>query len=172
MLPIMATRVAGKSRDTATAAWRISGATLLELLLAGVFATVAAVALSAVFPKASKTIVSNQQRWVATNLASAQIKKLQSRPYAYVDATAASQISAASCDCRADDFSFLPSTSTQAAGTTFTLKSCVHFVTRVGTAWPSQCAPDSGYKNILVRVFWTNGTKTYSTTAEATKTRY
>jgi Tfp pilus assembly protein PilV len=153
------------------------GTSLLELLLAVVLGTIAVAALSAAFPTNAKSIISNQQRWLAINLANAQIQALQSQPYAYVDATDPSKLNASniSCDCQLDDFSNLPSTSSQQAGTTFQTWSCVNFVSPgLGNTWPSQCPPagDTGYKHIFVRVSWTSGADTKSTFQYVIKTRY
>jgi Tfp pilus assembly protein PilV len=149
------------------------GTSLVEVLIAVSLFTVVVVTLSLAFPIASKNTVQNRQSWVATNLASSQIANLKSQPYAYLDATAASFFGAgSSCDCTALDFSALPSASSQNAGTTFQVKSCVNFVSPVA-GFPAQCpaAGDTGYKNILVRVFWTTGAFTHSVTQESSMTR-
>jgi len=153
-----------------------NGTTLLEVLLAVALFIAAVVTLSLAFPVAAKNIVRTRQSWVASNLAGSQIATLKSQPYVYVDATDATFFGAGnpSCDCGALDFSVLSSTSSQNEGTIYRATSCVNFVSRgAGNTWTAQCpaAGDTGYKNILVRVYWTNGAVTDAVTQESSMTR-
>jgi hypothetical protein len=155
---------------------RQDGVSLVELLLAISLVIGVVITLSLAFPKASANGIQIRQRAVAANLASSKIQILKSQPYDFLDATD-TQFPAfnAGCDCRTVDFaSFanLPSTMTVTDGATYTVAACVHVVGG-GGAWPSQCltSGDTGYKNIVVNVQWTNGSTTYSVTQQSVITR-
>jgi hypothetical protein len=143
-------------------------------VLAVVVVTSVVIAISMSFPKASMNIIQGRQRVIASNLADAQIEALKIQPYAYANTTDVS-IGAfnATCDCRTADLSQPSFTAavSQVSSTTFTTASCIHLVVSggVGNPWTSQCStlPDTGYKNIMVKVLWAVGNSTYSVTRES-----
>ena len=152
------------------------GTTLIEMILATVLVVIVVVVLSIAFPQASKSAAQTRMTLDATNLASSSLATLRSQPYAYLDPSDPSLFGGGnpSCDCKAADFSTWPATSTVSGGTTYLLRSCVNYVTNgTGNTWPAQCpaAGDSGYKNIIVHVFWQKGPNSYSVTQEASLSR-
>jgi Tfp pilus assembly protein PilE len=152
------------------------GVSLIELLLAGALVVAVVVTLSLAFPAASTSIIRTQQRTTANNLASAQIEYLRSQVYLMPEVQTTDTILPAfnaSCDCRLIDWNIVGSTSTQVGSTVYNTASCIHFVTP-GNPWTSQCstAGDTGYKNIMVQVSWTQGNKTNSIIQESLMTRY
>jgi len=154
---------------------RRDGVTLVELLIACLLVAAVVITLSLGLSKASKGINTNRQRWTATRLASSAIANLKSQPYAVLNTTDSSlfPVTNPTCDCTALDFSVLPSTSTEAAGTTLNTAFCINYVKRgAGNTWVSQCAGDTGYKNILVRVLWTTDTGSAMVSQESMVTPY
>jgi Tfp pilus assembly protein PilV len=150
------------------------GATLIETLLATCLLIIVVVMISIALPKAAKSSAQTKMNWVASNLATSYLATLRSQPYDYVDPTNASVFGAGNptCDCRSLDFSVLPSSQTQSAGTTYSLRSCIHYVVPgTGNVWTSRCSGDSGYKNIQVRVNWQVGLSTYTYNQEASISR-
>ena len=139
---------------------------------------VVVVTLSLVFPKINKNIVNTRNRSIATYLASASLENLKKKPYDLLDVTdpALFQIATPNCNCQTDNFStMLSTTSLQASGMTFDIRTCVHYVVRAGgDVWNSRCpsSGDTGYKDMLVRVRWTQGSETYTVSQTSFKTAY
>src|SRR5262249_5717459 len=147
-----------------------SGVSLVELLLAIFLTTAAVMTISMTFPQVSKGILSDRQRWIAAGLANSRIETIRSQPSSLIDATEAGEFvgTTASCNCQVDDFTLIPSTQSQLAGTTMTMATCVNYVSRGGSTWNPQCPPnDTGYKSILVRVWWDQGGQHYSVSQES-----
>ena len=152
------------------------GVSLMELVIAIFLVSSVVAGLSMTFPKASESAARTQQRSIATNLAQAQLQIIKSSPYDYTDVTNAGMLDI-NCDCATvPDLTVLPSTGTAMAGTTFFTAPCVHFVIP-GSPWTSQCynpadpGSDTGYKHIVVYVYWNGGTRIYSTSQESLMTR-
>jgi hypothetical protein len=127
--------------------------------------------LSMAFPQASKHIVSNRRRLAAAQLANAEVERLRAQPYAYVDPTPLGS-SNTQCDCQSDDFTVIPSSISLAGGVAYSLQSCVNFVlVGSGNTWTPQCpvSGDTGYKNVLVRVSWAQGTESHFVTESTMK---
>jgi Tfp pilus assembly protein PilV len=147
-----------------------AGVSLVELIIAVFIATTVVASLSLLLPKAAANTSQIQQRSIANQLANAEIQSIKAHSYDYTDVTNVANIGDATCDCRkVTDFSTLLSTATPAAGTTMHTASCIHLVDQA-TAWQSQCAGDTGYKNIVVYVYWSSGSRTYSISQESLMT--
>jgi hypothetical protein len=166
-----------------------NGVSLIELLAAVILATMVTITLSLALPRSSAHIIQNQISAVATNLAASQIAYMSDQTYASIYTSdvdpqfsnnARTSFSSSGCDCSKPqpgfswDWSQFPSTSTVLGSTTYSTATCVNYIFRFAGNWQPQCATsgDTGYKEILVHVTWTNGAQTYSTTQATTMTRY
>jgi hypothetical protein len=153
-----------------------NGVSLIELVLATALGVIVVVSLSITLPTVSKNIIMNQQRWIAVRIANTQIQTVKSQPYDFLTTTDVSEPGSfppwnPNCDCTAADFTVLDSTTTQVGAVVLTQATCVNYVT---SAWAPQCATsgDTGYKHIMVRVWWSLGSSTSEVTQESLTTRY
>ena len=152
------------------------GTSLIEVLCSAFLVTSVVVTLSLAFPTVTKNIITNQNQMTASQLASSTIATLRSQPYAYVDSTDASLFATApSCDCALLDASSLPPQDSHLGATTYHVTSCVNNIRpATGTSSIAQCPADgdTGYKQILVRVTWKQGTQIASLAQEALISRF
>ncbi len=152
-----------------------NGTSLVEILLSVVLMAAILIPLALAFPSLKKSLFKDRQNLTAVQLANSEIAQIRSRPYNYLDTTEDSYFGSDPCDCTAPNvFQVLPSTPVVSYGVEYRVKSCVHFVNRVGSTWTPQCAAsgDTGYKNVLVRVEWTQAGKDVFVTQETMSTRY
>ena len=148
------------------------GVTIIELLLAVAIIAIVVGMISIFFPKASQDIVTNRQRWLASNLAASKIEDLKKQPYQYLAVASNFPGSAPNCDCTKlsaeTDFTNLqynPAVSPppwqdviQSTGTVYRREWCVNYVTlgASGSA-PPNCGTDTGAKYVRVHVVWDSG---------------
>lgn len=154
-----------------------SGVSLIELMCAVFLVSGVVITISATFPRISRNIANNRQRWIANRLAASQITYLKGLPYETVDVSDVTLGTfATTCDCNNLDFSLLSSTSVPVAGTVFQVASCIHFVAPSATpgSFQSQCTAsgDTGYKHILVKTSWKVGVTSTTVRQESLLTRY
>jgi type II secretory pathway pseudopilin PulG len=174
-----------------------SGTTLLELLIAVAMVGAVMTAIALFFPKASATITNNRYRFLASNFADSRMQELKQQPYALIPYTSATAFpttggiafpTQGGCDCRSVDMPnplMADPTPYTEDGITYTRYVCVNFVYQpTPTTWTSFCpptsgslltysqgGPDTGLKNIHVKVTWTYGGNPYSYDTESLVTR-
>jgi type II secretory pathway pseudopilin PulG len=155
----------------------IRGATLLELVVAIALGIVVVVVITLTFPKTSLTISNNRQKMFANNFANTRLQELQSHVYQYLPVTSQADLGGdPNCDCSAVNIMTLPVDPNGMdvdSGITYTRRSCVHLVEKVGATWNSFCpdnpltpAKDKGLKHIRINVSWRSGNTDYSTEIE------
>ncbi len=149
-----------------------TGASLLELLIAGVMLAIVAVSTSLFFPKAAANLTQNRRQLIASQFAAEKINTLKTQPYPLVELTSAtaanfpiSGIGAGGCDCSREGAltGIAPDATFSEDGITYTRRVCIHLVEGPPAAtWTSYCpdntdATDKGMKNIRVVMSWSTG---------------
>ena len=151
------------------------GVSLMEALLAVVLFSGVAAIVALTVPSASKAIVSNRHRWVASNLADGKMEDLQKKPYDVLQVTApgtagdyfSSITDPGGCDCSSVLWASADlMNATTLAGQplsdrvvdndiTYTRAVCINYLQRASPGWQSDCSADKGVKSIHVHVSWT-----------------